>query len=75
MSAERVTWNMFRDIRTGKLDRQYLRICAVYRLLMRNQAIGKDRAIELLAQCKVEKPVRLVELWLANPIQKFAVTQ
>lgn len=64
--------NCFRNIMDGSWDKQYLRICVVYRLLMRQGRIGKARAIELLAQRKVEKPARLVEMWLANPPKQFA---
>ena len=62
--------NLFRTRPDGKLDLQYLRICAVHALLDR-KLIGKARAIELLAQRKVEKPARLVDLWLANPRKRF----
>lgn len=62
----------YRHTPDGSLDKQYLRICAVHKLLDRG-LVGKDRAIDLLAQRKVTKPGRLVELWLANPRKEFSV--
>lgn len=50
---------------TGKLDRQYMRIAACYRLLRRG-VINPERAIDLLAERRVDKPRRLVELWLSG---------
>lgn len=58
--------NLFRCTLDGSLDRQYLRVCAVYRLL-KKQIIDKVRAVELLEQRKVPKALAVVELWLANP--------
>jgi hypothetical protein len=66
--------NIFRTAPDLKLDKEYLRICAVYQLLMRKGCIGKARAIELLKQRRVTKPERLVELWLANPPKDFAAS-
>jgi hypothetical protein len=41
--------NAFRIHPDDPLDRKYLRVCAVYRLLKRH-VIGRARALELLAQ-------------------------
>lgn len=62
--------NLFRDMWTGKLDLQYLRICAVHKLLECGK-IGKDRAIELLEQRRVKMARATVEQWLAWPTQRF----
>lgn len=65
--------NLFRcGTKDGSLDKQYLRICAVYRLLSRGR-IGKARAIDLLAARKVEKPKRLLEMWLAWPLKNLEI--
>jgi len=55
--------NLFRMTYNGKLDRQYLRICAVYRLL-RKGVITRERAIELLVERGVAKASQTVSLWL-----------
>ena len=55
--------NAFRQTPDSRLDRQYLRVSAVYRLLIR-QRIGKARAVELLEQRKVKNPRALVGFWL-----------
>lgn len=65
-----MTMNLFRCTPDRSLDREYLRICAVYKLL-KVQRIGRQRAIDLLAEKKVEKPCRLVELWAANPLKNI----
>lgn len=67
--------NAFRHTPDKSLDREYLRICAVYRLLMRQGRIDKARAIELLEQRKVKLARATVELWLANPRRSFAQAQ
>lgn len=54
--------NLFRHAKDGSLDRQYLRICAVYRL-MKSGRITKDTAVALLEQRKVSKARQTVELW------------
>jgi hypothetical protein len=54
--------NLFRQTPDKSLDKQYLRICAVYRLFVSRRAIDKARAVELLAQRHVSKPSALVEL-------------
>lgn len=64
--------NLFRCTPDKSLDREYLRICAVYRLLA-GQKIGKARAIELLTERRVKNPVALVELWIANPFRHLAI--
>lgn len=60
---------------TGELDRKYLRVCSVYRLLRRKK-IGKARAMELLAQKHNPKEMMLlkgtVELWASGPIKDMA---
>lgn len=56
----------FWDTFTGALDRKYLRVCAVYRLL-RHHKIGAARALELLAQRHSPKEMKVlratVSLW------------
>lgn len=51
---------------TGDLDKKYLRVCSVYRLLKRRR-IGQARAMELLAQRHTAKEMAVlkgtVELW------------
>ena len=68
--------NLFRQTKDGSLDRKYLRICAVYRL-MRKQIIGKSRAIELLAQRHSQSEMRTlrctVDLWIAHPFKNLNV--
>lgn len=64
--------NLFRaGTKDGSLDRKYLRVCAVYRLL-RKQIIGQARALELLAQKHTAKEMRTlkgtVDLWRAHPL-------
>lgn len=59
--------NLFRcGSRDGSLDRKYLRVCSVYKLLKR-QAIGRARALELLAQRHTEREMTTlrgtVSLW------------
>lgn len=66
------TMNLFRaGTKDGSLDRKYLRVCSVYKLLKR-QAIGQDRALELLAQRHSEIEMKTlrgtVQLWKAHPI-------
>lgn len=63
MSGERR--DLFHHTPDGSLDRQFLRVCAVHRLLARRR-IGKSRALELLAQRRVSHHVALVELWRGN---------
>lgn len=64
--------NLFRQAKDGSLDRKYLRVCAVYRLLKR-KAIGKARALELLAQNHTEAEMKTlrgtVELWRAHSLK------
>jgi hypothetical protein len=57
--------NAYRCRLTGNLDRQYLRVCAVYRLLDR-QRIEKARAVELLKARNVKPAQAVVEMWLAE---------
>lgn len=60
--------NLFRCTTDGSLDKQYLRTCAVYKLLKQGR-IDKTRAVELLT---VSKPIRIVELWLSGPLKNIA---
>lgn len=59
---------------TGALDKKYLRVCSVYRLL-RKQIIGQARAMELLAQRHTMKEIQTlrgtVELWKAYPLKNM----
>lgn len=60
------------DFRTGKWNHKGLRISAVYRLL-RKQIIGKNRALELLAEKHTPAEMKIlrgtVEHWHAYPIK------
>lgn len=65
--------NLFRcGTKDGSLDRKYLRVCAVYRLL-KKQLIGQTRALELLAQRHTAAEMKglrgTVELWKAHSIR------
>lgn len=67
--------NLFRcGTKDGSLDRKYLRVCAVYRLLKR-QIIGQARAMELLAQRHTVSEMKqlrgTVELWRAHPLKEM----
>lgn len=65
--------NLFRWTPSGKLDRQYMRVCSVYKLLKLGR-IGKARAVELLtARRAVDRPLRLVELWINGPFRNMKV--
>lgn len=57
--------NAYHMTSDGSLDRQFLRVCTVYRLLIR-QRIGKARAVELLEQRKVKLPKALIGFWLSG---------
>jgi hypothetical protein len=68
--------NLFRcGTPDGSLDRKYLRVCAVYRLL-KKQIIGQTRALELLAQRHSPSEMKslrgTVELWKAYPLKNMA---
>jgi hypothetical protein len=69
MKKEKVMTDLFHQTKDGKLDRSYLRVCSVYKLLMRRKSIDKNRAIELLKERRVGSEKAVVELWLANPPQ------
>ena len=58
--------NAYRDPRTGKLDRQFLRTCAVWRLVRASRITTKARAVELLEQAGVRHAQQVVLLWLTN---------
>lgn len=65
--------NLFRcGTPDGSLDRKYLRVCLVYRL-MRKGIVGKARALELLSQRHNPREMRAlmgtVEMWLAGPLK------
>lgn len=55
--------NLFRTTPDRSLDKQYLRVCAVYRLMKRRR-LEKARAVSLLRDRKVPSAEALVELWL-----------
>jgi hypothetical protein len=61
--------DLFHQTHEGKLDRKYLRVCSVYKLLMRQHRIDKDRAIDLMEQRGVKPAKATVEIWLAYPPQ------
>lgn len=59
--------NLFRVRLDGRLDRGYLRTCAVYKLLKQGR-IDKARGIELLAQRRGAAGLATVEIWLNGPL-------
>lgn len=67
--------NLFRQTKDGSLDRKYLRVAAVYRLL-RKRIIGQARALELLAAKHTPTEMKslrgTVELWKAHPLPNMA---
>lgn len=65
--------NLFRaGTKDGSLDRKYLRVCTVYRLL-RKSIIGRQRALELLAEkhsaTEMQSLRGTVDLWKAHSIK------
>ena len=72
------TMNLFRLTNDGSLDRKYLRVCSVYRLLKRDR-VNKARALELLAQRHTPIEMRTlratVELWLTGPLAHCALAK
>lgn len=69
--------NAFRCTKDRSLDREYLRVCAVYRYLARKGAT-KDQAVEL-ANHRIrgvyKKPGWMnatIELWLNGPLRNRA---
>ncbi len=67
--------NIFRiGTKDGSLDRKYLRVAAVYRLL-RKQIIGQARALELLAEKHTAKEMQAlkgtVEIWRAHSLREM----
>ena len=59
--------NLFRCTPDKSLDREYLRTCAVYKLLKTGR-VNKQRAIDLLiCHPKIRKGV--VEMWLNGPLK------
>lgn len=64
--------NCFRQTKDQSLDRKYLRVAAVYRLL-RKQRIGQARALALLAEKHGRTEMRTlrgtVELWSQYPLK------
>ncbi len=67
--------NCFRCTPDGSLDRKYLRVCAVYRLL-RKRVIGEARALELLAARHTASEMKTlrgtVSLWKAHSLKGMA---
>lgn len=63
--------NIFRCTPDRSLDKQYLRTCAVYKLLKKGR-IDKSRAIELLTiNDYYGSRKRLIELWLNGPLKNL----
>lgn len=56
--------NMFYNIE-GNLDRQYLRVCAVYKLLKLCK-IDEDRAVTLLQERRIRGAEQTVSLWVRS---------
>lgn len=61
--------NLFRypesHYRAGQLDKQYLRVCATYKLL-KDGKIDEPRAIELLEARQIRHADRTVSQWIAQ---------
>lgn len=57
----------------GQLDRKFLRVSAVYRLLKNGTITTKERAVELLDQRRVEKSRATVEVWLGGPLKHLNI--
>ena len=66
--------NLFRQTPDRSLDRKYLRVCSVYRLLKRYK-IGQARALELLAERHSTNEMKIlrgtVELWKQYQIKNM----
>lgn len=67
--------NLFRcGTPDGSLDRKYLRVCAVYKLLKHGR-IGKACALELLAKRHTPGEMKslrgTVELWRSGPLKEM----
>ncbi len=64
--------NCFRCTPDGSLDRKYMRVCSVYRLL-RRKVIGEARAMELLAERHTPAEMKVlrgtVSLWKADSLK------
>jgi hypothetical protein len=55
--------NMFRQTYDGRLDRQYLRVCATFKLLKLCK-IDETRAVELLAERRIHNAHSVVRHWV-----------
>jgi hypothetical protein len=55
--------NAFRNPITGKLDREYLRTCAIYRLL-KHRKITKAQALAIAPRLRAT-----IEIWLNGPLR------
>ncbi|MCZ7860982.1 hypothetical protein O9X98_06150 [Agrobacterium salinitolerans] len=55
--------NMFRQTYDGRLDRQYLRVCATFKLLKLCK-IDEARAVELLAERHIRNAHNVVRHWV-----------
>lgn len=64
--------NLFRCTPDRSLDRKYLRVCAVYKLLKRKR-IGQAEALKRLAErhnaAEMQILQRTVEIWRSHPIK------
>ncbi len=60
-----VNWNIFRVPTTGKLDRVYLRTCAIYRLLK------SGRIDETRAKALAPHLTATIEIWKYGPLRKI----
>ena len=69
-------WNDVTSAWEHPLDRKYLRVCSVYRLL-RKRIIDKGRALELLAQRHTPGEMKTlratVEIWLNGPLRRDGI--
>lgn len=61
--------NLFRMTPDGRLDKQYLRICAVGRLVDQGR-LTRARAVDLLQERGVKNAGATVDIWLAYPSQR-----
>jgi hypothetical protein len=67
--------NLFRCTPDRSLDRKYLRVCSVYRLLKAGK-VNKARALDLLADRHSPTEMKslrgTVDLWLSGPLRRAA---
>ena len=57
-----------------EIDYEYIRICAVYKLLSQGKITSKNRALELLEQkCGKSYVKNTLEIWLKGPLKNLKI--